>query len=71
MIKVEHKAPVMCGQENVWTDKHTDKVKWPKMKLSSASNGVRISELFFTKLVRILSRFLTKVRIKKAFSGTL
>ena len=25
--KVEHKAPGMCGQEYVWTDQHTDKVK--------------------------------------------
>ena len=31
--KVEHKAPGMCGQEYVWTDQHTDKVKCPKMKL--------------------------------------
>ena len=31
--KVEHKAPGMCGQEYVWTEQHTDKVKCPKMKL--------------------------------------
>ena len=32
MTKVEHKAPGMCCQEYVWTDQHTDKVKYPKMK---------------------------------------
>ena len=31
--KVEHKAPGMCGQEYVWTDQHTDKVKCPKIEL--------------------------------------
>ena len=39
MTKVEHKTPGMCGLEYVWTDQHTDKARYQKMKFRVHSIG--------------------------------